>query len=66
MWELTIGWIQNSLDLRFIGLTENLRPYVETNPNLEIAGGPMEWPFDKQGNLPQVLPIPERVAATTR
>jgi hypothetical protein len=66
MSELTIGWIRNSLDLRHIGLTENLRPYVETNPNLEIIGGPMDWPFDRQDNLPQFLPMPQPVAVSTR
>jgi hypothetical protein len=63
MSKVTLGWIRNSLDLRFIGLTGNLLREVETNPNLEILAGPMEWPLDKRGNLPQFLPVPELVGA---
>jgi hypothetical protein len=65
MSQVTIGWIRNSLDLRFIGMTENLLPQIETNPNIEILETPMEWPFDRTGNLPQFLPMPERVAVST-
>jgi hypothetical protein len=59
MRDVTIGWIRNSLDLRVIGVTENLRAEIAANPNLEIIGGPMEWPFDQKGDLPQFLPVPE-------
>jgi hypothetical protein len=60
--QVTIGWIRNSLDLRNIGVTENLLPLLETNPNIEIVDGPMDWPFDRKGNLPQFLPVRQQVA----
>jgi hypothetical protein len=66
MWEVTFGWIRNSLDLRFLGLTENLRPQIEANPDLEIIGGPMDWPYEKKGDLPQFLPVTEQVAVSGR
>ena len=62
--EVTVGWIRNSLDLRFIGMTENLRPQIEANPALEILDGPIDWPFDANGDLPLSLPVPERVAVS--
>jgi hypothetical protein len=62
--EVTVGWIRNSLDLGFIGLSENLRPQIEKNPALEILDGPVDWPFDEKGDLPQFLPVPERVAVS--
>jgi hypothetical protein len=62
--DITTGWIRNSLDLRYIGLTENLRPEIEANSALEVIGGPMEWPFDSKGDLPQFLPVPEYAAAS--
>jgi hypothetical protein len=62
--QVTVGWIRNSLDLGFIGLSENLRPQIEKNPALEIVEGPVDWPFDEKGDLPQFLPVPERVAVS--
>jgi hypothetical protein len=62
--DITVGWIRNSLDLRHIGLTENLQLQIKANPALEIIGGPMDWPYDAGGDLPQFLPIPEQAAAS--
>jgi hypothetical protein len=62
MSEVTMGWIRNSLDLCHIGLTANLRPQIEANPALEIMDGPVDWPFDADGNLPQLLSMPEQAA----
>jgi hypothetical protein len=61
--QITAGWIRNSLDIRYVALTDNLRPAIETNPDLEIVAGPDAWPFDAAGNLPRLLPIPEQAAA---
>ena len=53
--DVTIGWIANSLELGTMKLSENLRPEIEANPNLEIIGEPEEFQFDKDGNLEGVL-----------
>jgi hypothetical protein len=51
MAELRIAWLKNTLELTPLALTENLRGEIEKNPALEIIGGPMELPFDAEGNL---------------
>jgi hypothetical protein len=51
MAELRIAWLKNTLELTPLALTENLRAEIEKNPALEIIGGPMELPFDADGNL---------------
>ncbi len=51
MSELRIAWLKNTLELTPFGLSENLREDIEKNPSLEIVGGPMELPFDADGNL---------------
>jgi hypothetical protein len=49
--EVTIGWIQNTLELSEILLSENLRGEIEGNPDLEIVGPPQPIEFDAVGNL---------------
>ena len=49
--EITLGWIRNTMELSRLALSENLRPEIEKNPDLEILGPPQELPFDEQGNL---------------
>ena len=49
--EVTIGWIQNTLELSGLMLSENLREEIEGNPNLEIVGPPHPVEFDAAGNL---------------
>ena len=61
--DVTFGWIRNSLEIGVLGLTENLRPQIEANPDLEIIGKTMDWPFDQNGDLPRHLPIPAGAAA---
>lgn len=61
--DVTIGWIRSSLDIGMLGLTENLRPQIEANPNLEILGHTRDWPFDANGDLPRHLPVAEHSAA---
>ncbi len=53
--DVTIGWIANSLELGLMRLTENLRPQIEANPNLEIIGEAEEFSFDQEGNLAGIL-----------
>ena len=60
---VTMGWIRNSLDIRYGAFTENLRDQLEADSSLEILGEPMAWPFDERGDLPRLLPIPEQAAA---
>ncbi len=51
---VTIGWIANSLELGTMKLSENLRPQIAANPNLEIVGEAEEFHFDQNGNLPNL------------
>jgi hypothetical protein len=48
--QVTYGWIRNSMELDRIGLSENLRAAVESNPNLEIEAA-MDFEFDGHHNL---------------
>lgn len=54
--KITIGWLQNSLELNLLELTENLLPQIRNNPELEVIGQAHEMGFDAQGNL--VNPFP--------
>jgi hypothetical protein len=53
--KIRLGWIANSLDLEEMRVTENLRPEIESNPNLEIGGSAEELEFDTAGNLTGLL-----------
>ncbi|MBZ5602815.1 MAG: hypothetical protein LAO79_10965 [Acidobacteriia bacterium] len=53
--EVTIGRIANSLELGMMQLSENLRPQIEVDPNLEILGDAEPLDFDREGNLPLIL-----------
>ena len=48
---ITIGWIQNTLELSDVLLSENLRDEIEGNSTLEIVGPPQRVDFDAAGNL---------------
>jgi len=47
---VTYGWIRNSMELGRLGLSENLRPMIEQNPNLEIEAT-IDFEFGDDGNL---------------
>ena len=49
--EVTLGWIQNSLELGALAFSENLLPEIQENPMLEVIDGPRPMEFDAQGNL---------------
>src|SRR5678816_988010 len=49
--DVTIGWIRNTMELNLLALSENLRPQLEKNPQLEILGDPREIEYDASGNL---------------
>ena len=53
--KVTVGWIANSMELSVMRITENLRPEVESNPNLKVVGDPEEFDFDSKGNLAPLL-----------
>src|SRR6516165_5288412 len=48
--QVTLGWIRNTMELGRLGLSENVRPLVEANPNLEIEAV-TDFEFDGDGNL---------------
>jgi hypothetical protein len=48
--EVTLGWIRNTMELGRLGLSEQLRPVVERNPQLEIESIG-EFDFDGDDNL---------------
>jgi len=60
---VTYGWIRNSLELGLMALSENLRPEVENNPELEILGPPQWMQFDGEGNLADMLATAGQVLA---
>ena len=43
------------MELSLLALSENLRPQIENNPQLEILGDPREIEFDTSGNLVSML-----------
>jgi hypothetical protein len=59
--DVTVAWIQNTLELTSMMLSENLRAEIEANPDLEIVGPPEELPYDAQGNLPEKLLVPAAI-----
>jgi hypothetical protein len=53
--EVTYGWIGNSLELSLLAMSENLRPEIENNHDLEVLGVPRPMEFDAKGNLVDML-----------
>jgi hypothetical protein len=49
--ECSIVWIQNTLELGELAVSENLLPELRRNPQIEIVGEPQELPFDRDRNL---------------
>jgi hypothetical protein len=60
--DVRIGWIENTLELSTIALSENMRAEIEKNPALEILEEAHTLPFDAEGNLPFHVFSPEAVA----
>lgn len=52
MTDVRLGWIQNTLELSLVALSENMRAEIEKNPLLEIVAEAHDLPFDSDGNLP--------------
>jgi hypothetical protein len=49
--DVRLGWIENTLELTPLGLSENMRAEIEKNPLLEIIEEAHHLPFDAEGNL---------------
>jgi hypothetical protein len=60
--EVTIGWLANTLELRLLGLSENLAAEIRHNPKLEIVSPAQELRYDSEGNLPYLKELTERFA----
>ena len=50
--DVRFGWIQNTLEISLLALSENMRAEIEANPLLEIVQEAHDLPFDAEGNLP--------------
>jgi len=50
--DVRIGWIENTLEIATLGLSDNMRAEIECNPALEILAESHPLPFDAEGNLP--------------
>lgn len=48
---VTYGWLRNTMELRDLALSENLRPEIERHPDLEIIGEARPLRFDASGDL---------------
>jgi hypothetical protein len=61
--QVTYCWIRNSMELGRIGLSENLRDRVESDPQLEIEAA-IDFEFDGENNLiSPFAPVEETVGA---
>ncbi len=61
--EVTIGWIRNTMELGRLAISENMRPQLERNPDLEIEST-IDFEFDGQANLlSPFAPIEETAGA---
>ncbi len=45
-----VCWIRSTDELGEMWVSEALLPEVRQNPQLEVLGGPVPWPFDETGN----------------
>jgi hypothetical protein len=50
--DVRIGWIENTLEIATLGLSDNMRAEIECHPALEILAESHALPFDAEGNLP--------------
>ena len=47
-----LGWIENTLEISLLGLSDNMRSEIAAHPLLEIVEESHDLPFDDDGNLP--------------
>ena len=48
---VTFAWIANSLDIKLLALSENLRSEIEKRHDLEIVEEPIPFTWDGEGNM---------------
>ena len=61
--EVTYGWIRNTMELTRLAVSENLRPQMEENPQIEIEAT-IDFDFDGRGNLiSPFVPVEETAGA---
>ena len=53
--DLLVGWIQNTQDLTYLGLSENLLGEIRDNRMLEVVGDPRDIEFGADDNLVDML-----------
>jgi len=49
------AWIKNSKDLETLAVTTALGEKARGRKDLEVLGGPLQMPFDDEGNLPKTV-----------
>ena len=49
--EISIAWIQNTMELGELMISENLLDEVRQNPEIEVLSEPREIEYDSEGNL---------------
>ena len=59
MKEVSFCWIRNTMELSHLYLSENLLGEIKSNPQLEITGEPLEFPFNSDGQMEELLATAE-------
>ena len=61
--QVTFGWVRNTMELVRLAVSENLRPRIEGNPEIEIEAT-IDFDFDGRGNLiSPFVPVEETAGA---
>lgn len=63
MQQVSYCWIRNTMELSNLYISENLRSEIEANPSLSITGPAIDFPFDTQGDLADLLAQHDAVLA---
>ncbi len=58
---LRLCWVRDTRDLGVVACTEPLLAEVAADPDLAVIGDVVAMPFDRHGNLPDLLPDPPDV-----
>ncbi len=60
--DVTIGWLENTMELGLLGLSENLLAEARRDTKLEIVSPALDLQFDSQGNLPDLTEMRAAIA----
>ena len=63
MQQVTYCWIRNTMELSNLYISENLRSEIDANPSLSITGPAIDFPFDSEGDLADLLAQHDAVLA---